>query len=103
MPSYRIYRLNDLARQHFRLAPHTSGVSVVKRKDYEESGSVEAASPYAAWAESQRTGNPIRVGDILELENTNLRIAKYVGFEEACWVLPEVKAVLDTAQLTDGG
>jgi hypothetical protein len=31
------------------------------------------------------------VGDILETEDGQLRICKYVGFEPAQWVLPEPK------------
>jgi len=30
-------------------------------------------------------------GDLLEAENGALRIYKFVGFEEAQWVLPEAK------------
>jgi len=49
MPNYRIYRLRETARQHFRAAPHVSGTASVKRKDYEESGAVDAPHEYAAW------------------------------------------------------
>ena len=36
MPNYRIYRMKEAPRQHFRSAPHVSGAANVKRKDYEE-------------------------------------------------------------------
>ena len=32
---------------------------------------------------------PLRVGDLLETEDGQLRICKYVGFEPAQWVVPE--------------
>ena len=35
-------------------------------------------------------GTPLQVGDLLEAENGALRICKFVGFEEANWVLPDV-------------
>jgi hypothetical protein len=93
MPVYQIHRLKDLPRQQFRWAPHTSGVTVVKPKDYEpkhgeECATVEAATPYAAWVALRGSSTPLDIGDILETEG-ELRILKYVGFEEARWYVPE--------------
>ena len=98
MPVYRIHRLKDLPRQQFRWAPHTSGVTVVKPKDYEpkhgeECTTVEAASPYAVWVSLRGSSTPLDIGDILETEG-ELRILKYVGFEEACWYVPEPAAAV---------
>ncbi|MGH9614624.1 MAG: hypothetical protein ACRD4P_16270, partial [Bryobacteraceae bacterium] len=75
-------------RQHFRLAPHTSGLSLAKPKDYEPGPVIETSSAYAAWAALRESDSPLLVGDILESEDGSLRICKYVGFEEANWVLP---------------
>jgi hypothetical protein len=36
------------------------------------------------------------IGDVLEMEDGSLCVCKYVGFEEARWVLPEIKLGLDT-------
>jgi hypothetical protein len=101
MPLYRIYRMKDLPRQQFRWAPHTSGATVVKPKDYEpkqgeakqgqECATVEALSPYAAWVVLRGSATPLDIGDILETEG-ELRILKYVGFEEARWYVPEPAA-----------
>ena len=96
MPVYQIHRMKDLPRQQFRWAPHTSGVTVVKLKDYEpkheDSGLVvEAPSPYAAWVALRGSDTPLDIGDILETEG-ELRILKYVGFEEARWYVPEPAA-----------
>jgi len=55
---------------------------MVKPHDYEERGMVEAATPYAAWLQTRET-DPLHPGDILALENGEMRIYKYVGFEEA--------------------
>jgi hypothetical protein len=94
MPSYRIHRLKDHLHQSFRLAPHVSGTAHVKPRDYESGESiesVEAATPYAAYFALKGTEGPLLPGDLLEAENGALRIYKFVGFEEAQWVLPEVK------------
>src|SRR5437588_4336354 len=96
MPVYRIHRMKDLPRQQFRWAPHTSGVTVAKPKDYEQRHddvypTVEAASPYAAWVALRGSDTPLDIGDILETEG-ELRILKYVGFEEARWYVPEPAA-----------
>ena len=89
MPSYQIHRLKDSYREHFRLTPHTSGVSIAKPKDYEKGSTVEAASPYAVWVALQGTEQALGVGDLLETERGELRIYKYIGFEEARWFVPE--------------
>ena len=89
MPAYQIHRLKESQRQQFRWAPHTSGVTVAKPKDYEKGALTEAASPYAVWLALRVTGEQLQVGDLLELENGDLRIYKYIGFEEAHWFVPE--------------
>jgi len=96
MPCYRIFRMRDEKRQLFRWAPHTSGVTPVKPKDYEAVETVyEAPTPYGLWAQLRESEQPLDVGDILELPNQELRIYKYVGFEDAKWVLPEMKTGLE--------
>jgi hypothetical protein len=91
MPTYRIHRMKPTPRQSFRWAAHTAGTAAVKPRDYEPDGEVEAASPYNAWAMLAGADRPLQVGDLLENPDGELRICKYVGFEEARWVLPEVK------------
>jgi hypothetical protein len=88
MPNYRIYRMKEAPRQHFRSAPHVSGAADVKRKDYEEDGQIEAANEYAAWESLRASEKPLEIGDLLEIESGELRICKYIGFEAAAWVLP---------------
>jgi len=97
LPVYRIHRLRDSARQTFRWAPHTAGLTTIKPKDYEGVSTIEAASPYAAWTVLKETELSLEPGDVLESEDGELRIYKYVGFEEAQWQLPEVKAAPETA------
>ncbi len=96
MPSYRIHRLKAHLKQSFRTAPHVSGVANVKPRDYEveeiDFTVVEANTPYAAYFAMKETETPLEPGDLLEAEGA-LRIYKYVGFEEARWVLPEPKPV----------
>jgi hypothetical protein len=94
MPRFRIHRLKDHLRQNFRFAPHLSGIASVKPRDYELADDVvvDAPSPYAAFFALKEDPQPIQVGDILECEDGSLRIFKFVGIEEAQWVLPEAKA-----------
>ena len=96
MPEFQVHRLRDAQRQNFRAAPHTSGVAVVKPKDYEKRELVEADSPYDLWHRLKQTEHPLQVGDILETNGGDLRICKYIGFEEARWFVPE-PPVGDTA------
>jgi hypothetical protein len=91
MPIYRVHRLKDHLREPFRFAPHVSGVANVKPRDYESRETAEAHSPYAAFFLLKESETPLLPGDVLEAEDGGLRIYKYVGFEEARWILPEVK------------
>lgn len=75
---------------------------MVKPKDFEEAGSVDAPGVYAAWALLRDAGRPLEVGDILEHPDEGPRIYKYVGFEEARWVLPETHAALESAPPPSG-
>jgi hypothetical protein len=89
MAMYRVYRMKDAPRQQFRWAPHVSGAANVKPKDYDSAGEVEAENEYAAWAVLRGSECPLGVGDILETPSGQLRICKYVGFEEARWFVPD--------------
>ena len=83
--------MKDSPRQQFRWAPHVSGTANAKPKEYEEHGQVEALHEYDAWRMLREQGNPLLVGDLLEGPEGQLRICKYVGFEPAQWLVPEVK------------
>lgn len=89
MPAYQIHRLKEAPRQQFRWAPHTTGVSIVKPKDYEPGPVIDAASPYALWLALRESENAIAIGDLVEVPGGELRILKYIGFEEARWYVPE--------------
>ena len=89
MPSYRVHRLRPHLRQSFRYAPHVSGAASVKPRDYSPGETVEASTPYAAYFVMRGLEAPLEPGDILETENGELRIFKFVGFEEARWVIPD--------------
>jgi hypothetical protein len=83
--------MKEVPRESFRWAPHVSGMANVKPKDYEAAAEVDAESEYAAWCLLRSSGQPLNVGDLLEAGSGELRICKYVGFEEARWILPELK------------
>ena len=93
MPCYQVFRLKDHLRQQFRWAPHLSGVTGVKAKDYEQSFTVEAATPYAAWHALNGSDRQLEVGDLLSSGENDVRILKYIGFEEARWIVPEPRPV----------
>lgn len=95
MASYRVFRLKDHVRQNFRWTPHLSGLSQVKPRDYEEAFTVEGESPYAVWAAVRETPQALQVGDVIEIDAFELRIVKYVGFEQAKWLVPEEKQVAE--------
>jgi hypothetical protein len=94
---YRIYRLKDSVRQQFRWASHTAGATTIRPKDYESTSTIDAPTCYVAWTALRNSENSLQPGDVLESENGELRIFKYVGFEEAHWVLPDPKPVAETA------
>jgi len=102
MPGYRVHRLKTHLRQNFRFAPHVSGTADVKPRDYEPGETVEASSPYAAFFALRDGHASLQLGDLLESEDQSLRIYKYVGFEEARWVLPQPKADPDAKPEPDG-
>ena len=86
------------AREAFRWSAHTGGQAVVKQKDYEDDGEVEAASEYAAWRDSQSSDRVLLLpGDLLErCDGTvagELKILKYIGFEPAIWWAPLPKSL----------
>ncbi len=83
--------MKDSPRQQFRWAPHLSGCASLKPKEYEPRGEVQARTEYEAWQLMRDSEEPLAVGDLLETEDGQLRICKYVGFEPAQWVLPEPK------------
>ena len=93
MATYRIFRMKEHVRQYFRWAPHTSGVMNAKPRDFEQTGDIEATSPYAAWKALRETDHPLEIGDLMEAEDLTLLVYKYVGMEDAKWLLPEVKTV----------
>jgi hypothetical protein len=89
MPQFRIHRMKDQPRESFRWAPHVSAEAVVKPKDYEPAGAIEAAHEYEAWFSLRSSERPLQVGDLLETDGGALRICKYVGFESARWFVPD--------------
>lgn len=91
MATFRIHRMKAHVRLGFRFAPHISGVTQLKPRDYEEGGEVEGSSFYDVWSLLRGTERALEVGDVLETPEGAVRICKYVGFEEARWVLPEAK------------
>src|SRR5690349_15640680 len=95
MPTYRIFRMKEQARLSVRAAPHTIGETDVTSTDYVEAESIESDNAYEAWELLRATEQPLQVGDILESELGSIKICKYIGFDDAKWILPEVKTAPD--------
>jgi len=89
MALFRIHKMRQHVRQSFRWAPHASGLAVLKPRDFEPGGEVEAQGFYDAWMQLRGSASPLEIGDVLEAPDGALRICKYVGFEEARWREPE--------------
>ena len=89
MPHFRIHRMKDQTRESFRWAAHVPAQAVVKPKDYEAAGEVDARHEYEVWSRMKSSERPLQVGDLIENEQGELRICKYVGFEPAKWFAPE--------------
>ncbi|MBM3775762.1 MAG: hypothetical protein FJW37_11460 [Acidobacteria bacterium] len=92
MVSFRIYRLKEGLRDQFRWSPHLCGTAHVRPRDYEEAGQLTARNEYHAWALLRESGQPLEIGDLLQTEQGELRISKYVGFEAAVWIVPAAHA-----------
>lgn len=93
MALYRIHRMKEVPRQQFRWAPHSSGATIVRAKDFEPGDAVESSSAYALWQSLRLTTGALNLGDLLEAPDGRLIIFKYVGFEEAQWAIPETKPI----------
>src|SRR3954449_5533925 len=91
MPSYRVFRLKENLRAHFRQLPHLSGVAQLKLRDYVEGAEVTASNRYAAWQSLKSTNDPLQVGDAMVEDAANIYVVKFVGLEPAEWIVPEVK------------
>ncbi|MCX6593562.1 MAG: hypothetical protein NTZ56_18765 [Acidobacteria bacterium] len=92
MPVFRLHRIKDNPREHFRWSAHAAGTTLAKPRDYEPGEEFTAASSYALWETLRGTPAALQLGDILEGPDGGLRIYKYVGFEEAQWQVPAVLA-----------
>jgi hypothetical protein len=103
MPTFQIYRMKEGSRPSFRSAPHTAGLASIKPRDYEKAGIADANSAYAVWSAMNATDEPLLVGDVLESADGVVKVFKYVGFEDARWVLPEVKAGMEGLPQAAGG
>jgi hypothetical protein len=97
MPSYRVFRLKENLRAHFRQLPHLSGTAPLKLKDYVEAIEVTASNRYAAWHLMKNTNDPLQIGDAIVEDAAALYVVKFVGLEPAEWIVPEVKPVEELA------
>ena len=94
MPSYRVFRLKENLRAHFRQLPHLSGTAPLKLRDYVEGGEVTAANRYAAWMGLKGSSHPLGIGDALVEDGATVYVMKFVGLESAEWIVPEAKTGL---------
>ncbi|MCC7156813.1 MAG: hypothetical protein IT161_19705 [Bryobacterales bacterium] len=102
MASFRIHRMKENPRQQFRWAPHTAGAMQIKPKDFESGETVEGVGFYDVWTQLKESPRALQVGDLLESQAGELRIYKYVGFEQAQWVIPELRNGIEDTPLAGG-
>ena len=101
MAIFRIYRMRPHVKQHFRWAPHVTGLATVKPRDYESGAEFEALNEYALWAELKGSEQALDVGDLVEAAGETgggLKICKFVGFESAKWAETEVQAAASVSE-----
>ena len=96
MALYRIFYLRESEIARFRdAAPKEERPCRLKPRRYEESGEIEAESPYEAWQrlqgeEAERRGlRPMGVGDALQIGPETLVVCNFWGFDQAEWQLTE--------------
>jgi hypothetical protein len=95
MAAYRVWKLRESQRQHFRNQEHMGGAATVKPRDYTEGGLHEAAGPYELWNQLKGTPDALQVGDVVASEAGELVVFKFIGFESAQWLLMEPKQRID--------
>ena len=98
MPSYKVFRLKENLRAHFRQLPHLSGTAPLKLRDYVEGVEVTAGNRYAAWMELKNTNDPLQVGDAMVEDGANVFVVKFVGLEPAEWIVTELKPIEAAAE-----
>lgn len=100
MPRYLIHRMKEGPGESFRWAAHTGGLAIVKPKDYEVPEEIEGDSPYQVWKLMAEQGRALHPGDLLEMYGPEadpqqprqaMWIIKYIGFEPAQWLTPDLK------------
>lgn len=75
---------------------------ILKPRDFEPQGEVQASHHYEAWTSLRGSEEALQVGDVLESESGELRICKYVGFEEAKWLVVETRGDGAIGGITEG-
>ncbi|MGP8244715.1 MAG: hypothetical protein ACLQVN_09375 [Bryobacteraceae bacterium] len=75
----------------------------MKPRDYDPRGEVDALNEYDAWRALRESDDPLKVGDVLEAADGQLRICKYVGFELAQWLVAEPKAAVESEATVSTG
>ena len=88
--------IDKKARQQPEIRTHKRVIDIVQAT----AKTIEALNTYEAWENMRNSGTPLEVGDILESELGGIKICKYIGFDDARWILPEVKPAPDQAAPT---
>jgi hypothetical protein len=106
MPRYRIFQLKSDYVQAFQDKAPKPGKPTLRDSRYEETGGIEADSPYDAWKSLQEEDLPqgvrrLGVGDVLQIEDESPLICTWWGFDSAQWMSAEQEAVLETHQTVD--
>jgi len=106
MPRYRIFQLRQDYVKGFQEKAPKPGRMSLRDSRYEETGAIEADSPYDAWKVLQEENRPenvrqLGVGDVLQVDDQPPMVCAWWGFETAQWMSAEQEAAIETHDQVD--
>ena len=101
MLRYRIFQLRQDYVGGFQEKAPKSGKMTLRDSRYDETGLIEADSPYDAWKLLQEENRPggvrrLGVGDVLQIDDQPPLVCVWWGFETAQWMSAEQEAAMGT-------
>ena len=101
MPRFRIFQLRQEYVQAFQEKAPKPGKMTLRDSRYDETGAIEADSPYEAWKLLQEENRPdnvrqLTVGDVLQIDDEPPMVCAWWGFETAQWMSAEQEAAIET-------
>ena len=106
MPRYRIFQLRPDYVQGFQEKAPKPGKMTLRDSRYEETGAIEADTPYDACNTLHENNRPenvrqLSVGDVLQIDEEPPMVCAWWGFESAQWMSAEQEAAIETHDQVD--